>query len=54
MYRNEFMRAPLFKDKLKGKYILDAMGSGIETGYLIEIGAEVVGLDISEKNVEEY
>ncbi len=55
MYRNEFMRAPLFKDRLKGKYILDAMcASGIETGYLIEIGAEVVGLDISEKNVEQY
>ena len=55
MYRNEFMRAPLFKDKLKGIYILDAMcASGIETGYLIELGAEVVGVDISEKNVEEY
>jgi len=55
MYRNEFMRTPLFKDKLKNIYILDAMcASGIETGYLIEMGAEVVGLDISKKNVEEY
>ena len=55
MYRNEFMRAPLFKDKLKDIYILDAMcASGIETGYLIELGAEVVGVDISKKNAEEY
>ena len=55
MYRNEFMRAPLFKDKLKDIYILDAMcASGIETGYLIEMGAEVVGVDISKKNAEEY
>ena len=28
--------------------------SGIETGYLIKQGANVVGLDISEKNVDEY
>lgn len=55
MYRNEFMRAPLFKDKLTGMYTLDAMcASGIETGYLIELGAEVVGLDISKNNVMEY
>ena len=27
---------------------------GIETGYLIKQGANVVGLDISEKNVDEY
>ena len=55
MYRNEFMRAPLFKDKLKNIYILDAMcASGIETGYLVEMGAQVVGVDISKKNVEEY
>ena len=45
MYRNEFMRAPLFKGKLKNIYILDAMcASGIETGYLVEMGAEVVGV----------
>ena len=44
----------MFKDKLKDIYILDAMcASGIETGYLIELGAEVVGVDIS-KNTEEY
>ena len=55
MYRDEFIRKPLFKDNLKGMYVLDAMcASGIETGYLIKQGAEVVGLDVSQKNVEEY
>ncbi len=55
MYRDEFIRKPLFKNDLKGVYILDAMcASGVETGYLIKKGAEVVGLDISKKNVEEY
>ena len=55
MYRNEFIRAPLFKESLKGMYILDAMcASGIETGYLIEQGANVVGIDISQNNVNEY
>jgi len=55
MYRDEFIRAPLFKEKLEGMYVLDAMcASGIETGYLIKQGAEVVGLDISKKNVDEY
>ncbi len=55
MYRDEFIRIPLFKENLKGLYILDAMcASGIETGYLIKQGADVVGVDISKKNVEEY
>ncbi len=55
MYRDEFIRAPLFKENLKGMYILDAMcASGIETGFLIKQGANVVGVDISQKNVEEY
>ena len=55
MYRDEFIRIPLFKENLKGMYILDAMcASGVETGYLIKKGAEVVGVDISQKNVEEY
>jgi 2-polyprenyl-3-methyl-5-hydroxy-6-metoxy-1,4-benzoquinol methylase len=55
MYRDEFIRAPLFKENLKGLYVLDAMcASGIETGYLIKQGADVVGVDISKKNVEEY
>ncbi len=54
-YRNEFIRAPLFKKNLKGMYVLDAMcASGIETGYLIQQGANVVGVDISQKNVDEY
>ena len=45
----------MFKDNLKGKYVLDAMcASGIETGYLIKQGANVVGLDVSQKNVEQY
>ena len=55
MYRDEFIRAPLFKENLQGMYILDAMcASGIETGFLIKKGAKVVGLDISQKNVDEY
>jgi len=55
LYRDEFIRKPLFRDNLKGKYVLDAMcASGIETGYLIKLGAEVVGLDVSKKNVEYY
>jgi SAM-dependent methyltransferase len=55
MYRDEFIRAPLFKENLKGMYILDAMcASGIETGYLLKQGANVVGVDISQKNVNEY
>jgi len=55
MYRDEFIRGPLFKENLKGMYILDAMcASGIETGYLIKKGAKVVGVDISQKNVNEY
>lgn len=54
-YRNEFIRAPLFKKNLKDMYVLDAMcASGIETGYLIQQGANVVGVDISQKNVDEY
>lgn len=55
LYRDEFIRAPLFKNNLKGLYILDAMcASGIETGFLIERGAKVVGLDISKNNVMIY
>jgi len=55
MYRDEFIRTPLFKKNLKGMYILDAMcASGTETGYLINQGANVVGIDISQKNAEEY
>ena len=55
IYRNEFIRIPLFKEELKGKYVLDAMcASGIETVYLINQGADVVRIDISQKNIEEY
>ena len=55
MYRDEFIRAPLFKENLKGMYVLDAMcASGTETGYLIKRGADVVGIDVSQKNTEEY
>ena len=54
-YRDEFIRSSLFRENLNGKYILDAMcASGIETGYLINKGAIVIGLDISKKNVDEY
>ena len=56
LYRDKFIRNLLFKGKnLKGVYILDAMcASGIETSYLLNKGAKVVGLDISKNNVKEF
>lgn len=54
-YRTKFIREPLFRFSLENQDVLDAMSaSGIETGYLLERGASVVGLDISASNAEIY
>ncbi len=54
-YRDRFIRGPLFRFELKGLRVLDAMSaSGVETGFLLSQGAEVIGLDISPNNAREY
>ena len=55
-YRDQFLHEVLFQGlELKGKRVLDAMcGYGDVTRYLLERGADVVGLDISEKQIEAY
>jgi SAM-dependent methyltransferase len=61
-YREKFIRRPLFNIDidlqgidLRGKKILDAMSAfGPETGFLIERGADVIGLDISPANARLY
>lgn len=56
-YREKFIRRPLFNINfdLHGKKILDAMAAfGPETGFLIERGADVIGLDISPANARLY
>lgn len=55
LYRTTFVRKFLGKIDLENKAVLDAMcASGIETGYLLDRGATVVGLDISENNASLY
>lgn len=55
LYRDKFVRGPLFREPLAGASILDAMSaSGLETGYLLQLGAEVAGLDISPNNAAQY
>lgn len=48
-YRDRFIRKPLFCEiDLRGKKVLDAMAAfGPETGFLINQGADVTGIDIS-------
>lgn len=58
-YRTKFIRDRLFDPELgidlNRKKVLDAMAAfGPETGYLIEKGADVMGLDISPANAELY
>jgi SAM-dependent methyltransferase len=49
LYRAKFYRNRLLDIKLSGKRILDGMcATGIDTGYMIDCGAIVVGLDISD------
>lgn len=50
-YRNIFIRQNLFSNTFENLQVLDGMcASGVETGYLISLGAHVEGLDISEAN----
>ena len=55
-YRRRFIYDPLFDGlDLGGADVLEAMcGSGQATGYLLERGARVTGLDISERAVESF
>lgn len=55
-YRDQFLHEVLFHGlELQGKRVLDAMcGYGDVTRYLLDRGADVVGLDISEKQIEAY
>jgi SAM-dependent methyltransferase len=54
-YRTEFIRDRLFNFDVANLKILDAMcASGVETQYLISKKANIVGLDISDKNAEIY
>jgi SAM-dependent methyltransferase len=50
-YRRRFIDEPLFRDiELSGAHVLEAMcGSGHSTGFLLERGARVTGLDVSEQ-----
>ena len=50
-YRDMSFRKPFANLDFKGKLVLDAMcASGIDTGYFLQKGATVEGLDISEQN----
>lgn len=55
-YRDEFINSHLtFGLELKGKKVLEAMcGSGLTTPHLLALGAEVVGLDISDQAISRF
>ena len=55
-YRRRFIYEPMFAGlELEGKNVLDAMcGSGQTTEYLLERGANVTGLDISNEVIETF
>jgi len=55
-YRRRFWYAPLFAGlDLRGRVVLEAMcGSGQTTGYLLERGARVTGLEISGVAIESF
>jgi len=55
-YRNRFLYDPLFAGlKLDGRHVLEAMcGSGQTTGYLLDRGASVTGLDLSGAAIESF
>jgi SAM-dependent methyltransferase len=55
-YRDRFIHSAMFAPgELRGARVLEAMcGSGQETRYLLEAGARVVGLDISERQIEGF
>ena len=53
-YRRRFIDEPLLRGiDLDGRAVLEAMcGSGHSTGFLLEKGAKVTGLDVSEQAIE--
>lgn len=55
-YRRRFIDRPLLSGiELKGRSVLEAMcGSGHSTGFLLERGAHVTGLDVSEQAIEMF
>lgn len=55
-YRRKFVYTPMIEGlDLKGKKVLEAMcGSGQATPFFLEHGAEITGLDISEKLIESF
>jgi SAM-dependent methyltransferase len=55
-YRRKFVFPHLFKDiELKGKHVLDAMcGTGQNSEYMIDQGAQVTGLDIAEEAMDAF
>lgn len=55
-YRDRFFHAPMLQGiELSGARVLEAMcGSGETTGYLLEQGAQVTGVDISETEVDAF
>jgi SAM-dependent methyltransferase len=52
-YRRRFIDEPLLRGlDLQGREVLEAMcGSGLSTGYLLERGAQVTGLDVSPEAI---
>jgi SAM-dependent methyltransferase len=56
VYRNSFLHDPIFEGlDMKDCKVLEGMcGSGQATQYLIDLGAEVVGLDISEEVIVSF
>ncbi len=56
VYRKRFLYDPMYQGvNLRGRRILDAMcGSGQVTGDLIERGARICGLDVSDQAIASY
>lgn len=55
-YRYRFINDPMLENiDLSGADVIDALcGSGETTGYLLEKGAHVTGVDISEEEIENF
>jgi len=55
-YRNRFINGPMLENiNLSGAKVIDALcGSGESTGYLLDKGAHVTGVDISQKEMEHF
>jgi len=55
-YRQRFINKPMFENiDLSGAKVIDALcGSGETTGYLLEKGAHVTGVDISQEEMDQF